>query len=110
MAIHSLYDPANYGRCSVCFLCPSVSYPPVYDGASAIAIVTIIPPAPPLPGFASTIVMMDVVTITIAITTELMMIEGGAVAPSRNHSHSGHHGSFYGGETVTTSPLNRLWQ
>ena len=30
MAIPSLYNPANYGRYSVCFLSPGVSYPPVY--------------------------------------------------------------------------------
>ena len=30
VAIPSLYNPANYGRFSVCFLSPGVSYPPVY--------------------------------------------------------------------------------
>ena len=29
VAIPSLYNPANYGRFSVCFLSPGVSYPPV---------------------------------------------------------------------------------
>ena len=30
VAIPSLYNLANYGRFSVCFLSPGVSYPPVY--------------------------------------------------------------------------------
>ena len=30
VAIPSLYNPANYGRYSVCFLSPGVSYPPVF--------------------------------------------------------------------------------
>jgi len=30
VAIPSLYNPANYGRFSVCLLSPGVSYPPVY--------------------------------------------------------------------------------
>jgi hypothetical protein len=30
VAIPSLYNPANYGRFSVCFLSPGVSYPPVF--------------------------------------------------------------------------------
>jgi hypothetical protein len=33
VAIPSLYNPANYGRFSVCFLSPGVSYPPVYTVA-----------------------------------------------------------------------------
>ena len=30
VAIPSLYNPANYGRYSVCLLSPGVSYPPVF--------------------------------------------------------------------------------
>ncbi len=30
VAMHSLYNAANYGRYIVCFLSPGVSYPPVY--------------------------------------------------------------------------------
>jgi hypothetical protein len=34
VAIPSLYNPANYGRYSVCLLSPGVSYPPVFTVAN----------------------------------------------------------------------------
>jgi hypothetical protein len=43
VAIPSLYNPANYGRYSVCFLSPGVSYPPVFTVQTHITTIQIVP-------------------------------------------------------------------